>query len=269
MRTLSVVIPALNEEKGIGPVLKEIPIKELRSMGYNVEVLVIDNGSQDKTPHIARSHGARVVVQPIRGYGNAYKAGFANAHGHIIATGDADLTYPFTILPAAIRKLEKEHLDFINTDRLTTLRKEVMEGSHVFGNWLLSRGTKLLFGWPYKDSQSGMWIFKRQIWPHLDVRSSGMPFSQELKIEAHARGFKCAEIPIDYRARAGEVKLNTIADGIGNILHLIRKRVQLGIRVSKADVKKIEREWKSPEFREQTAFEKTNTNKEWETATAQ
>jgi glycosyltransferase involved in cell wall biosynthesis len=265
MKTLSVVIPALNEEKGIGPVLKEIPIKELKGMGYNVEVLVIDNGSHDDTPHIARRHGARVIHQPIRGYGNAYKAGFANAHGDLIATGDADLTYPFTILPAAIRKLEHERLDFINTDRLSTLRKEVMEGTHVFGNRLLTVGTKTLFRWPFKDSQSGMWIFKRQIWPHLDVRSSGMPFSQELKIEAHARGFRCAEIPIDYRARAGEVKLNTIGDGIGNILHLIRKRFQLGLRVSKADVKKIEREWKPASFQETDH----KTSKEWETATAQ
>jgi len=269
MKTLSIVIPALNEEEGIGPVLKEIPIKELKAMGYNVEVLVIDNGSHDNTPHIARSHGARVIHMPLRGYGNAYKAGFANANGHIIATGDADLTYPFTILPAAIKKMEKENLDFINTDRLSTLQKEVMEGSHVFGNWLLSFGTKVLFRWPYKDSQSGMWIFKRQIWPHLKVRSSGMPFSQELKIEAHIRGFKCAEMPIDYRARAGEVKLNTISDGIGNLLHLFKKRLQVGFKVSKADVKKIEREWKSPAFREQTAFEKTNKDKEWETAAAQ
>ncbi len=266
MKTISIVIPALNEEKGIGPVLREIPIKKLKEMGYNTEVLVIDNGSHDQTPHIARSHGARVIVQPIRGYGNAYKAGFANAHGDIIATGDADLTYPFSILPEALKKLEKDSLDFINTDRLTTLRKEVMEGSHVFGNWLLSFGTRLLFKWPYKDSQSGMWIFKRQIWSHLDVRSSGMPFSQELKIEAHARGFKCAEIPIDYRARAGEVKLNTITDGLGNILHLLKKRLQIGMHVAKADAEKIEREWIPVAER----VNRHKTEKEWgETATAQ
>jgi glycosyltransferase involved in cell wall biosynthesis len=260
MKTISIVIPALNEEKGIGPVLKEIPIKELKDMGYKTEVLVIDNGSHDQTPHIARSHGAKVIVQPIRGYGNAYKAGFANAHGDIIATGDADLTYPFCILPEAIRKLERESLDFINTDRLTTLKKEVMEGTHVFGNKLLSFGTKALFGWPYKDSQSGMWIFKRQIWDHLDVRSSGMPFSQELKIEAHVRGFKCAEMPIDYRARAGEVKLNTIADGIGNITHLLNKRRQLGLRISKADAKKVKQEWQD---------NVKDLENEWETAAAQ
>lgn len=233
MKTISIVIPALNEEKGIGPVLKEIPIEKLKKLGYETEVLVIDNGSEDQTPYIARKLGAKVIIQPIRGYGNAYKAGFANATGDIIATGDADLTYPFEVLPEAIKRIEKNNIDFMNTDRLTTLRKEVMEGSHVFGNWLLTFGTKTLFRWPYKDSQSGMWIFKRHIWDHLDVRSSGMPFSQELKIEAHARGFKCDEMPIDYRARAGEVKLNTIGDGIGNIMQLFKKRLSYGLRMPK------------------------------------
>ena len=262
MKTISIVIPALNEEKGIGPVLKEIPIKALKTMGYQVEVIVVDNGSVDQTPHIARKNGAKVIHESMRGYGNAYKAGFAAANGDIIATGDADLTYPFEILPKAIKKMEKDHIDFITTDRLTTLNKDVMEGTHVFGNWLLTMVTKVMFMWPFKDSQSGMWIFKRQIWEHLDVRSSGMPFSQELKIEAHVRGFKCAEMPIDYRARAGEVKLNTITDGIGNVLQLFKKRIELGFRVAKADVEKIEREWTSVDL------ESDKPDKEWETAVA-
>jgi glycosyltransferase involved in cell wall biosynthesis len=227
MRTISIVIPALNEEKGIGAVLQEIPIRRLNKMGYSVEVLVIDNGSTDKTPHIARSHRARVIIQPVRGYGNAYKAGFANATGDVIATGDADLTYPFEILPQVLAQMEAENLDFINTDRLSSLDPTAMSRSHVFGNWLLTVATRVLYGWPYNDSQSGMWIFKRLIWQELDVRSSGMPFSQELKIEAYWKGFRCAELPITYRARAGEEKLNTISDGLGNIMQLARKRLQI------------------------------------------
>jgi len=229
MKTVTVVIPALNEEQGIGDVIKEIPINELKKMGYNTEVLVIDNGSQDQTPHIARTHGAKVIIQPIRGYGNAYKAGFANATGSIIATGDADMTYPFNILPGVIKLIEDTGVDFVNTNRLTTLKHEAMEGSHVLGNHVLTGLARILYGWPFKDSQSGMWIFKRSIWKDLRVNSSGMPFSQELKIEAYIRGFKCIEIPIDYRARAGEGKLNTVRDGIGNIKQLIKKRLGFGL----------------------------------------
>jgi glycosyltransferase involved in cell wall biosynthesis len=223
---VSIVIPALNEEAGIGPVLKAIPINELNALNYEVEILVIDNGSTDKTPHIARSHGASVIVQPIRGYGNAYKAGFANATGDIIATGDADLTYPFEILPDILDRMKTDNIDFVTTDRLTNLNPGVMTKFHQFGNWVLSTLTKVLFKCPFHDSQSGMWIFKSQIWPLLDVRSSGMPFSQEIKLEAYAKGFKCVELPIEYRARAGKEKL-MLGDGPGNIFHLFKKRLTI------------------------------------------
>ena len=225
IKKITVVIPALNEEQAIGSVIKEIPINELKKMGYEVEIMVIDNGSKDKTRYIANSHRAKVIVQPIKGYGNAYKAGFANATGDIIATGDADLTYPFGDLPKIIKKMEDENLDFITTDRLTNLQPGAMSRSHYYGNLLLQFITKTLFGLPCKDSQSGMWIFKRSIWPKLNVKSSGMPFSQELKIEAYKKGFKCAEVPIAYRARVGEVKLSTLKDGLGNMLQLINKRI--------------------------------------------
>jgi hypothetical protein len=226
---LSVVMPALNEERAIGDVLREIPIAKLRRMGYEVEIIVVDNGSVDNTLHIARMHGATVVMQPMRGYGNAYKAGFAYCTGDVVATGDADLTYPFSDLPKILRRMERRDLEFINTDRLSGLSNGVMTRSHVFGNWLLSTATKVLFGWPYADSQSGMWVFRRYVWDALDVRSSGMPFSQELKIEAYVRGFRCDEVPIEYRARAGQVKLNTFSDGFGNVAHLVKKRVSLGV----------------------------------------
>jgi len=225
MKKITIVIPALNEENGIGPVVKEIPINKLKEIGYETEIMVIDNGSTDKTKHIASENGATVIVQPVRGYGNAYKAGFANATGDIIATGDADLTYPLGDLPKIVKKMEDENLDFITTNRLTNLKPEVMSKTHYFGNFVFHFAAKILFGLPCKDSQSGMWIFKRKIWSKLNVKSSGMAFSQELKIEAYKKGFKCAEVPIVYRARVGEAKLSTFKDGFGNMLHLVLKRI--------------------------------------------
>jgi glycosyltransferase involved in cell wall biosynthesis len=227
MKKITIVIPALNEEMGIGPVIEEIPILKLKNIGYKTEILVIDNGSQDKTPHIARNYNATVIIQPVRGYGNAYKAGFANASGDIIATGDADLTYPFKDLPKIIQKMEKEDLDFINTNRLANINTDVMSRSHIFGNWLLTTITNILFNSPFVDSQSGMWVFKRYIWPELNVVSSGMSFSQELKIEAYIRGFKCSEVPIMYRTRKGKEKLNTMRDGFKTISHLFLKKIEI------------------------------------------
>lgn len=237
-KTITIVIPALNEEKGIGPVLKEIPINELKEMGYTTEVMVIDNGSKDNTQQIAREQGATVIIQPVRGYGNAYKAGFANASGDIICTGDADLTYPFSTLPKIIKLMEDKDYDFINTNRLKYINKEVMSPSHIFGNYLLTSLTKILFNCPFIDSQSGMWIFKKRIWKTLDVRSSGMPFSQELKIEAYMRGYKCGEVEIHYRMRAGKEKLNTYRDGSRVMIHLFYKKITMFLFNSSKKTKK-------------------------------
>src|SRR5690349_23318243 len=126
MPTLSVVIPAFNEQESIAQTLSSIPIRQLESAGLGVEVLVVDNGSTDETGRLAREHGAKVIVQPVRGYGNAYKAGFANCTGDVIATGDADLTYPFEILPHALAKLDSERLDFLSTNRLESLNPQAM-----------------------------------------------------------------------------------------------------------------------------------------------
>ena len=126
LKTLSIIIPALNEEEGVGLVIKSIPFRKIKKMGYEVEVLVVDNNSSDNTAIIAKNNGANVITASVRGYGNAYKIGFANAKGEIIVTGDADLTYPFEVIPKLLLKIEREKLDFINTDRLTNLNKTVM-----------------------------------------------------------------------------------------------------------------------------------------------
>lgn len=224
---ISVVIPALNEAAGIGDVIKEVTNTKVRDYGYELEVLVVDNGSYDNTAEIARKHGARVIVQPVRGYGNAYKVGFANATGDIIVTGDADMTYPFNEIISLVNHLVENDLDFITTDRMATLNPAAMTRLHIVGNKVLSAATKVLFGVSFNDSQSGMWVFKRSIWPLLHVVAGGMPFSQELKIEAYAKGFRCDEVPITYRPRMGETKLGTFKDGFRNGTQLFKKRLSL------------------------------------------
>jgi glycosyltransferase involved in cell wall biosynthesis len=228
MRTISVIIPAFNEQENIPQTIAAIPVNRLREAGFGVELLVIDNGSTDRTGHVARAHGAKVIVQPVRGYGNAYKAGFANCTGDVIATGDADLTYPFEILPEALARLDDEGLDFITTDRLGELQPEAMTRSHVWGNHALSFVTRTLFDVPFRDSQSGMWIFRRHVLSKLRLRSGGMAFSQELKVEAYRSGFRCAEMPISYAPRGGETKNRTLRDGFGNLSQLIAARLRPG-----------------------------------------
>jgi glycosyltransferase involved in cell wall biosynthesis len=187
---------------------------------------VVDNASTDGTGDVAAALGATVVVQPMRGYGNAYHAGFAAARGDVIATGDADCTYPFDALPELVDHLVSKSLDFLSTNRLGKDNRPAMKESHNVGNRLLTLASRSLFRSPFRDSQSGMWIFKREVWHHVDVRSGGMPFSQEIKNEAYLKGFGCEEVAIEYRPRGGEVKLNAFRDGIRNLSQLVSHRLR-------------------------------------------
>lgn len=214
----SVVIPTLNEGASIGKVIEELP-KGL------LEVLIVDGNSTDGTQEQAASRGARVIVEPRKGYGRAYKTGFKEARGDFLATLDGDLTYPADRVGELLARLEADRLEFITCDRLTTLRREAMSGKHRLGNFVLSVTSRVLFRVPVKDSQSGMWVFRRDLLKDLTLTSDGMPFSEELKLEAfRARRGKCLELPINYRVRVGEAVLSTWRDGWRNLAFLFKKR---------------------------------------------
>lgn len=213
---VSIVIPTINEEKSIGSVIDEIPVK--------AEIIIVDSNSKDKTVEIAESKGAKIINEPRLGYGRAYKTGFENATGDVIVTLDGDLTYPASKIKDFVDMLENEKLDFITCDRLTNLSKDVMSLKHRFGNWVLSATANILFGVKIRDSQSGMWVFRKNILNKLNLTSDEMAFSEEIKIEAGKKGFRCREIPIEYRIRKGEAKLMSWKHGIGNLLFLFRKR---------------------------------------------
>ncbi len=212
------MIPTINEEESIGQVMDEIP-EEL-----DAEVVVVDSNSKDQTVEIAQEKGAKIINEPRLGYGRAYKTGFENVLGDIIVTLDGDLTYPANKIKELVELLENEKLDFITCDRLTKLEKGVMSLKHRFGNWVLTATAHILFGVKIKDSQSGMWVFRKNILDKLNLTSDEMAFSEEIKIEAWKKGFRCREIPIEYRIRKGEAKLMSWKHGIGNLLFLFRKR---------------------------------------------
>lgn len=218
---VSVVIPTMNEEASVGLVIKEI----FDAFGQErpVEIIVVDTNSTDRTRDIAAAAGAVVVEEPRRGYGRAYKTGFERASGGIIATLDADLTYPAADIPKLADVLVSRDIDFITTNRFAEMEEGAMRAKHRIGNWLLSATTRLLFRVRVKDSQSGMWVFRSSILPKLELTSDGMAMSEEIKIEAF-RKLTAIEVPITYRIRVGDVKLNSWKDGIGNLKFLFKKR---------------------------------------------
>jgi dolichol-phosphate hexosyltransferase len=221
MLEASVVIPTRDEEASVGTVIDEVR----KALGARLhEILVVDTNSRDRTRDMAKAKGARVVDEPRRGYGRAYKTGFAEARGTYIATLDADLTYPANRLPEFIDALESDRADFVSGERITRLRSEAMSGMHQIGNEMLNVTFRLLYGSALRDSQSGMWAFRRDILPRLTIVHDGMAFSEELKIEAISKGFRFLEIPIDYRVRVGDKKIRSLTDALSNFVWLARKR---------------------------------------------
>jgi len=212
----------MNEEKSVGLVIDEIKKALAGSRPY--EILVVDTNSRDRTKEVAAEKGAVVIDEPRRGYGRAYKTGFGRATGQIIATLDADMTYPAAEIPLLADMLEREGLDFITTNRFAKMEKGAMSAKHRLGNWILSVATRLLLKVKVRDSQSGMWVFRSDILGVVELTSDGMAMSEELKIEAF-RKVRAAEVPIAYSQRIGEVKLSSWKDGMGNLRFLLKKRL--------------------------------------------
>ena len=219
---VSIVIPTMNEEASIGRVLDEVAEAMRGQASY--EVIVVDTASRDRTVEIARAKGARIVPEPRRGYGRAYKTGFAAARGEIIVTLDADLTYPAARIPEFVAFVAKEGIDFVSGNRLANIAPEAMSGMHRLGNRMLTGAFRLLYRFPIRDSQSGMWAFRRAILGRLDLVHEGMAFSEELKAEVIRKGFAFQEVPIEYRARVGERKIRSVRDAFANLAWLFRKR---------------------------------------------
>lgn len=215
---ITVLIPTMNEEQSIGKVIERIK----KSLKYSYEIILVDN-SEDRTPEIAESMGARVITEKRSGYGRAYKTGFRHASGEIVVTLDGDNTYPPEVINDYVEYLLKNNIDFISCERITLLPKDSMSTAHKIGNFVLNLAFMALYFIKLKDSQSGMWIFRSRIIKELDLCSDGMAFSEELKIEAWSK-FRAAELPVKYGLREGEKKLQTFKDGIKNLLYLIERR---------------------------------------------
>jgi dolichol-phosphate hexosyltransferase len=238
----SFVVPTLNEERSIAGVLASFRNASeaanrtiLRDRPLDWEMLVIDGASSDRTAALAEAEGARVIVERRRGYGRAYKTGFREAAGEVIATADGDGTYPVQTIPALVRRLWDEQVDFLCGDRLTGLAPRSMTTLHRVGNRALNTFLQLAYhryllelpGGTLVDSQSGFWVFRRSVLERVHLTSDGMAFSEELKVEAIVRGLRFVEVPIAYGERATAPKLQSGRDGFRNLWFLATKRLSI------------------------------------------
>ena len=209
---ITVVIPCLNEEEAVGKVVDQA-LEGIRRSGRSGEVLVVDNGSTDRSAEVAAAHGARVVTERRRGYGSAYLTGLEEARGEYIVMGDADETYPMQDLGPFVERLA-EGDDLVMGSRFEgTIHGAAMPwlNRHI-GNPILTGLLNVLFGVKISDAHCGMRAVRKDALPTLDLHSTGMEFASEMVFKAFRRKLRVSEIPIDYYPRVGESKLNRFGD---------------------------------------------------------
>lgn len=217
-KSVTVVVPCHNEEQGIELTYKNIP-------KFVDEVIVVDNLSTDNTSKIAKKMGAKVVSERNKGYGFALKKGISKAKSKIVITIDGDATYPIEDCRQALDYLIDQSLDFVSCSRFPLRNNDSMHWENMLGNKLISFLMKLLFLREFKDGLSGMWVFKREVYPLLLPLSSSWNLSEEIKIEAYLHPkVKFDEYRINYHPRYGKSNVWPLGVGLENIAYLFYLR---------------------------------------------
>jgi glycosyltransferase involved in cell wall biosynthesis len=211
--TLSIVLPTLDEEQGIGECIEKAK-RAIGQLGVTAE-LIISDSSTDTTPNIARERGAIVVSPDKLGYGYAYRYAFEHARGEYIAIADADTTYDFEDLPRLLDLVAGGDADIAMGSRLQgEIESGAMPRLHQYiGNPVLTKFLNVFYGAGVTDAHSGFRVISREALERLDLQCDGMEFASEMIMHAGAKGLRIEEVPITYHERKGEATLSSFRDG--------------------------------------------------------
>ena len=214
---LSVIVPAYNEEGGIAEILDRVlSIRPgLQAVGVEgPEVLVVDDGSRDRTREIVGTYkNVRLIChEKNRGYGGALKTGFRNASGNLLAFLDADGTYPPENFPELCQAALKG-ADLVIGSRMAGAKSE-MPAVRRLGNLVFATLVTLIGAQRVSDSASGMRVFRREILDRLYPLPDGLNFTPVMSTRAIHENLKMVEVPIPYSERVGRSKLSVVNDGM-------------------------------------------------------
>jgi len=218
VNTLSVVIPALNEENGIADIIERVlAIKaSLAEAGVSdLELIIVDDGSQDRTPEIVASYPEVVLVRhPInQGYGAAIKTGFREAKGNLLAFLDADGTYPPESYPQLCRPIVENKADIVIGSRMAGADSEMPLVRRI-GNTIFAALVSIISNRHVTDSASGQRVLRREVLSQLYPLPDGLNFTPVMSTRAMYEDIKVVEVPITYSERVGRSKLSVVHDGI-------------------------------------------------------
>jgi glycosyltransferase involved in cell wall biosynthesis len=200
-RVVSVVIPCLNEEESIAGVVREV-----LAQGVD-EVVVVDNGSTDKTPQQAAGPGVRVVQQPQRGYGRACATGLSAVRPDtdIVCFLDGDGSDVPSFMTAVVRPVAREEADFVMGSRLRGHREAgSMTPQQVLAGWLAGHLLRLTYGVKFTD-MSPFRAMRVDRLRALGMQEQTYGWNLEMQMRAAASGLRILEVPVDHRCRRGGV----------------------------------------------------------------
>jgi len=216
---IAFIIPALNEEAALALMLEGLRAALDAAACAEADIVVVDNGSRDSTASVARKHGARVVSEPRRGYGQACLAGIAalSTDTRIVAFLDADGSDDPKDLRRLLTPLLESQADLVLGSRTAAAKKSgVFTPQQAFGNWLATGLMRVLFGARYTDL-GPFRVIRREALERLIMRDTNFGWTIEMQIKAHRSGLKIVEVPVNYRKRiAGESKIS------GNFVGTVR-----------------------------------------------
>jgi glycosyltransferase involved in cell wall biosynthesis len=200
------IIPALNEEDGIGPTLTDF----LDNLHFP-NILVVDGQSRDRTVEIAKNLGAEIAFQDGVGKGNAIAKALEHINFNVkyVILTDADYTYPAEHVPEMIQILERNpHVGMVCGNRFSgDIEPKAVHRSFYFGNKLLAFAHNIFNGVSLRDPLTGLRVIRSEILKAWKVKSQGFDIEVELNRHVEKKGYKIVEVPIKYRQRLGEKKL--------------------------------------------------------------
>ena len=219
---VSVVIPVFNEEVTIGDIVTRTK-KTLEKMGVSYEVLVVDDGSVDKSAYIAQELKARVLRDAHQGKGYSLRSGFRQTRGELVVTLDADGSHKPEEIPLVLRYIRENRADFVIGSRFfnSEANKTKIPRLNRIGNGLFNDMIGVLTGVKVSDSQSGFRAIRSSLIKRMKLSSRGYEVESEMLVKALRKGARVAETPISFDQRTvGTSKLDPIKDG-ARILYAI------------------------------------------------
>ncbi|MDH5402423.1 MAG: glycosyltransferase family 2 protein [Candidatus Heimdallarchaeota archaeon] len=222
--SISIIIPAYNEEESIHLVLEEIP-KHLINQNY--EIIVIDDGSIDNTSHIVQNYNNVKLLKHSEnlGKGTALRTGFDQSIGEILLIQDADMEYHPKDIPKLVFPILSGKADVVYGSRFKENDiKMSMSMSHKIGNKVLSLATRILYGFQTTDMETGYKVFKRELINNVTLRANSFNIEPELTAIFSKRKARYSEVAIDYNYRKTGIAKITWIDGIIALWWLIKMK---------------------------------------------